>query len=160
MGRETEKGTQMTKRELCKLLLKIRDYLAAYEKLLLKDNCLFDADDLGACADALRDLILDLAAPEEVEAVELMARAEWLCTPYIKPKEKEAMRRKYEKVAPPPRFDAPEEEKKEPPVLIYEENGEKVPCPVCGAPAAPIKNKPGVFLCKRCEGLVCAEEGK
>ena len=52
------------------------------------------------------------------------------------------------------------EEKKEPPLLIYEEKGEKVPCPVCGAPAAPIKNKPGVFLCKRCGGLVCAEDGK
>lgn len=55
----------MTKREICERLLKTSDYLAAYEKLLLKDNCPFDADDLGACADTLRDLLLDLAAPEE-----------------------------------------------------------------------------------------------
>ena len=55
----------MTKREICERLIKSRDYLAAYEKLLLEDNCPFDADDLGACADALRDLLLDLAAPEE-----------------------------------------------------------------------------------------------
>lgn len=55
----------MTKRELCERLMKSRDYLAAYEKLLIKDNRLFDADDLGACADALRDLLLDIAVPEE-----------------------------------------------------------------------------------------------
>lgn len=61
---------------------------------------------------------------------------------------------------PPENLFAEEKPKaKEPPLLIYEERGEKVPCPVCGEPAAPIKNKPGVFLCKRCGGLVCAEEG-
>jgi hypothetical protein len=93
----------MTKREICERLLAIW------------------AMDTYKRGEAVRDLLLDLAAPETEEKPEA-------------------------------------EEKKAPPVLIYEENGEKVPCPVCGAPAAPIKNKPGVFRCKRCDGLVCAEE--
>ena len=74
--------------------------------------CLDDYDIPGA----VRDLILDLCANENEEAV------------------------------------------KEPLVLIYEEKGEKTPCPKCGEPAAPIKNKPGVFYCKRCAGFICAEE--
>lgn len=67
---ERQGGHEMTKREICERLIKTRDYLAAYEKLLLKDNCPFDADDLGACADTIRDLLLDLAAPEEVPKAE------------------------------------------------------------------------------------------
>lgn len=131
----------MTKREICERLLKTRDYLAAYEKLLLKDNCPFDADDLGACADTLRDLLLDLAAPVEENAEAFRERCRAVFGNVSATGKKEP-------------------EKKEPPLLIYEENCEKVPCPVCGAPAAPIKNKPGVFLCKRCGGLVCAKEDK
>ena len=83
----------MTKREICERLIKTRDYLAAYEKLLLKDNCPFDADDLGACADTLRDLLLDLAAPETanpfkgMSVADLAANTEWLRTPYLKPEE-------------------------------------------------------------------------
>lgn len=117
----------MTKREICERLLAI-----------------WEMEPYKNTAEAIKHLLLDLAAPEENADLHRI---------------EEDMRRMYEKVAPPPRFDAPEE-KKEPPVLIYEETGEKVPCPVCGAPAAPIKNKPGVFLCKRCGGLVCAKEGE
>ena len=89
----------MTKREICERLLEVWA-MEPYKR-----------------GEAVRHLILDIAAPEK-------------------------------------------EEKKEPLVLIYEEKGKKVPCPVCGAPAAPIKNKHGAFLCKRCGGLVCAEDGK
>lgn len=119
----------MTKREICERLAKIRDnavfehgFIVGIREKEEKRAYLEMVSALRSAYNQISDLILDLAAPEEV--------------------------------APP------EKPKKEPPVLLYEENGEKTPCPVCGAPAAPIKNKPGVFLCKRCEGLVCAEEGK
>ena len=119
----------MTKREICERLLEIRDQ--------------FSAGHLGPVRikDALRDLLLDLAAPETEE--EKKAAFEARC------------RAVFGDLA------APKETKKEPPVLIYEEKGEKATCPVCGAPALPIKNTQGVFYCKRCEGFFnCPEEGK
>lgn len=128
----------MTKREICERLMNIRD------------SAMFASDgsgDIGGgspCYNIGSDLfrlILDLAAPETEGEKEAAFR--------------ERCRAVFGDLAVP--------EEKEPPVLVYEEKGEKVPCPVCGEPAAPIKNKPGEVYCKQCGvsfRLKRREEGK
>lgn len=132
----------MTKREICERLINIHNRL--FHEYAMADGMEdIDVEEIGK---DIGSLILDLAAPETEEhfadAGKMMEKA----------------REEYKREATLKALNL-ETSAKEPPVLIYEEKGEKVPCPVCGAPAAPIKNKPGLFRCKRCQGLVCAQEG-
>lgn len=132
----------MTKREICERLFDIYEFLKRWGTgLSLNDPFEYaqsaNAEEFLVKARKVRSLIIDLAAPDDHFAD---AGKKGATLPDIS-------------VA------APEEEK--PPVLIYEENGEKVPCPVCGEPAAPIKNKPGVFSASGAQAVraVPAEEG-
>lgn len=149
----------MTKREICERLLEILVQRGGYEAHI-------------AAYQDLRNLILDLAAPDDHFAdVGKMVREEekheadapetelgdkaWyeICPWRIRGKSPfgvECSPLLCSHCARKP-------QKKEPPVLIYEENGEKVPCPVCGALAYIIKNAPKIY-CKRCAKFYTREE--
>ena len=124
----------MTNREICERLMEIRDY-ARVTDTWPHDNAaqqnLHLRNAVEAIAKDLGELLLDLAAPDDHFA------------------DAGKMMREEEKSA------------KEPPVLIYEENGHAWEvCPACGGGAFPILNKPGTFRCKRCGGFFNAKEGK
>lgn len=130
----------MNKRKICE------------KELCVLWNALLEADGganntMMSIASVMQELILDLVAPEPAATEDHFAD----------PGKKGATLKILPEGTPInlcERKNAPEEEEKaeEPPVLIYEERGEKTPCPVCGEPAVPIKNKPGVVFCKRCGG--------
>jgi len=55
----------MTKREICERLIHTRDIMASLAKIVAEDRLPFNLDEVGKCGDFLRDILLDLAAPEE-----------------------------------------------------------------------------------------------
>lgn len=127
----------MTKREICE-----KEMGVLWNALLEADGGANDT--MMSIASVMKELILDLAAPDDHFA-DLGKKGATL---------------------PDISVSAPEEEKPkaeavksalQPPVLIYEENGEKVPCPACGALAYIIKNAPKIY-CKRCAKFYTREE--
>lgn len=160
----------MTKREICERLIAIHNRL--FHEYAMADG--IEDLDLEAIGKDIGALILDLVAPDEhfADAGKMMREEEksplamkWVAV------DKSAPCKPCPKCGAPStkRIDAPGYycepcgagfEAEEPPVLIYEDIGEKTPCPKCGEPAYQIKNKPGVFHCKRCHGLVCTAKGE